>query len=660
MAADMSFTKIHLVGAPNSGKSSLFNQLTGLNQKVGNYGGVTVEVKTGKFGKIEVVDLPGLRSMHSGNPDEQITRKFLLDTSNSNEAFIYVANGSLLEESLMLFSEIADLQKPILFVVNFKDELEKNKIVVDRAKFERLLGCPVILINSISGEGIVELQNHLTEGKFLIPNAFCRSTFDTFSEGVYQNGYLKHLIKPTSHNARELDFQKRKKIISLFMKTAVQKEENTPLVDLSRKWDKVLIHPVFGVLIFLSVMYLTFQAVFAVSSYPMDWIDGGFSAVSQWIHGFEVANWLKSLLADAIVPGIAGVLIFIPQIAILFLLLGILEHTGYLSRISLISDSFLKRFGLSGKSIIPLMSNWACAIPAIMSTRMLSNPRERMALIFASPLMTCSARLPVYAILISVLIPYDDSKFFGAQGLALLALYLLGVAATLIIAWIFTRRTSVQENAFWSMELPVYRWPNWRSIFINVYQKTKSFIIEAGKIIFAISILLWVLSTNSPKGSDFIDQQHAEIVAKGGHYASVSHESIAMEYSYMGYIGKFIEPAIKPLGYDWKIGIALITSFAAREVFVGTLSTIYSIESEEDKTIVEKLKAEVNRGTGEPRFGLATVISLLLFYVFALQCMSTLAIVRKETGSWRYAIYQFLLFFAMAYISALAAFQILG
>jgi len=330
-----------------------------------------------------------------------------------------------------------------------------------------------------------------------------------------------------------------------------------------------------------------------------------------------------------------------------------------LSRISFISDAFLRKFGLSGKSVIPLMSSWACAIPAIMSTRIIDNPRERIAVIMASPLMTCNARLPVYAILISVIFPEDSGYMLGAQGLLLLALYLIGVIATLVIAYLVTLRSKVETNSFWSLELPVYRIPNWRNIWMNVYHKTKAFVLEAGKVILAISILLWILASYSPKSDDSIKQQFETYKAENKEIY-VTEEAYELEYSYMGYLGKIFEPVIEPLGYDWKIGIALLSSFAAREVFVGTISTVYSIGSEEDATIVQRLQNEINPKTGAKRYDFATAMSLLLFYVFALQCMSTLAIVKKETGQWKYAIWQFIAFFILAYLFAFAAYQILS
>lgn len=651
-----------LVGKPNSGKSTLFNQLTGLNQKVGNYAGVTVELKTGSSDGKQIIDIPGLRAMRSATPEEKISRDLILQIDQESNGIVFIASGTHLSNDLLLFSEIADLQLPMILVINFMDELEKNHINVNILQLKDQLGCPVALCNSKSGAGIDEVKYLIKKNAFKVPYTFCRSLYETVTESGIENRYqsiLSDATRPAEIQTFENDLLKRQKLISNLLRTSVTQDTDNEYLQSTKKWDSFLLHPFWGMLIFLSTMFLVFQAVFSFSSYPMDWIDQAMGAASEWTAAHISIDWLRDLIAHALIPGIGGVVIFIPQIAILFLLLGILEHTGYLSRISFISDAFLRKFGLSGKSIIPLMSSWACSIPAIMSTRIIDDPRERMAVIMASPLMTCSARLPVYAILISVIFPEETTGFFGAQGLMLLGLYLLGVIATLVVALVITRRSKIEKNPFWSMELPVYRMPNWRNIWTNVYQKTKSFVVEAGKVILAISVILWLLASFSPRNEEYIDNKYQTYISETTDVNQLTEESFALEYSYMGYLGKAFEPIIKPLGYDWKIGIALLSSFAAREVFVGTISTVYSIGSEEEGTIIERLRNEKISGTGKPRYNVATSISLLLFYVFAMQCMSTLAIVRKETGSWKYAMWQFVLFFIMAYVFAFGAYQIL-
>ena len=656
----MSQQVVSLIGKPNSGKSSLFNLLTGLNQKVGNYNGVTVEKKTGQYDDKKIIDLPGINSLRITSPEELIAKQKILEYAKEGKPSIFIANGMQLADHLMFFSEIADLQMPMALVINFKDEMAKNQVSLNRRELENLVGCPVIQVNSRNGDGLQEVKALINDGQFKTPHAICRSLYDEISIDEIRNNYLNQVNLSTekSWNSNSQEYQKRQKTVSSIVRSTVDQSAEHSYLNKSKQWDKLLLHPFLGLLIFLFVMLVLFQAVFSLSTIPMDWIDTGFAYLSDAAQTHISITWLADLISNGILAGIGGVLIFIPQIAILFLLLSLLEHTGYLSRISYISDAFLRKFGLSGKSVVPLMSSWACAIPAIMSARIIDDPKERMAVIMASPLMTCSARLPVYTILIAVMFPEPSAGFITIQGVSLLLLYLIGVVATLMISYIITRKSKMPSNQLWTLELPVYRMPNWRNVWTTVYQKTKTFVVEAGKIIFIISILLWVAATFSPKSDSYIDQQFQEYQMNATD-ADLDRESFDLEYSYIGYIGKFIEPVIRPLGYDWKIGIALVTSFAAREVFVGTLSTIYSIGSEEESSIIERLKNEKNPNTGKPVFTMAASISLLLFYVFAMQCMSTLAIVVKETSSWRLAIYQFLFMLALAYGFAFIAFQLL-
>lgn len=638
---------ILLVGKPNSGKSSLFNHLTGLSQKVGNYSGVTVSAKSGMLEGNKIIDIPGLQTLITDSPDEVISRDRILEASGQNQQIIFVANGNQLQDSLLLFSQIADLQIPSLLVINFSDEVRENNIDINIRGLQNTLGCPVLMLNSKKAEGVEGLKQRIANNDFAVPNAYCRSLYD--AKDFSENTYNQLLLTKTDFSFWEQDFSKRKALVEAAIKQNIQSVQNNIRLEKSKRWDKVLLHPVWGIFIFLFTLFVVFQALFFISSYPMDWIDLGISSLGEFVAENVSTPWLQQLLCDAMIPGLGGVLIFIPQIAILFFLIGILEQIGYLSRISYLSDAFLRKFGLSGHSVIPLISGWACAIPAIMSARIIDNPRERLAVILASPLMTCSARLPVYTILISVLVP-EDHAFFGLKGLLLLLLYIVGTVATLLVSMLTNKYLKVAASKNWMLELPVFRTPDWKTIFINVYQKTSSFVFQAGKIIFLISILLWVLASFSPKDQAFIDQEIAS--------TNLSSETINLEYSYLGYAGKAIEPVIKPLGYDWKIGIALISSFAAREVFVGTLSSIYSIGSENDATIVERLKQE-KTPEGAPVFTLATSLSLLIFYVFAMQCMSTLAIVRKETGEWKYAAAQFVFMTGLAFVCSFIVYQVL-
>ncbi len=651
-------SKIALVGKPNSGKSSLFNLLTGLNQKIGNYSGVTVERKTGTIGSHTVIDLPGLKSLRTVNIDEQITRDYILDLAALPSPVLFIANGMMLEDNLLLFSEIADLQIPLAVAINFKDDLVKSEIELDIKKLSQLLGCPVVLMNSRTGEGLEELKSIFENDGFRIPNAVCRSLYDNFESGALVNSYLEQIkSNELAHLVENKDdFFKRQKIIASTIRSSITdigKRGN--YLDKSKMWDKFMLHPFIGLLFFLLTMLIVFQSVFYLAAIPMDWIDQGFALLGEWASNTIRPDWLGDMVSQGIVPGLGGVLIFIPQIAILFFLLGILEHSGYLSRISFISNRFLTKFGLSGQSVVPLMSSWACAIPAIMSTRVITDPKERLAVIMASPLMTCSARLPVYTILIAIMFPANDAGFFNAQGLMLLGLYVLGVLATLLVALLVSKKSKVPAGKLWSLDLPVYRIPNWRNVFYNMYQKTKAFVVDAGKVIFVVSMILWFLASFSPKSEEFLETNFQSLQEEG---SGLSREAVDLEYSYAGYLGKLIEPAIEPLGYDWKIGIALISSFAAREVFVGSLSTIYSVGSDEESLIKTRLQNEINLKNGAPRYNVATCLSLLLFYVFALQCMSTMAIVRRETGTWYYPIMQFVLMLVLAYVAAFIGYRI--
>lgn len=658
--------KIALVGNPNVGKSSLFNQLTGLNQKTANYAGATVEKKMGKWKNIEVYDLPGLQSLWANTLDEQVSSKEILTFSENGEPVLYVANGMQLEHSLLLFSQIADLQIPAAFVINFKDEIEKSQLVIDEETLRNRLGCRIAMINCKNGDGLEEVKDILETKAFSVPNAFCRSQYEVFEGAEMKNTYRDvfeegHLHDKTS-NTYEEDISKRQIVISSITNQVLKRPPDSENLVMRRttKLDKILLHPFWGTLLFLATLFIIFQSIFAMSEWPMNLIDGFFGSLSETVKATMGNSWLTDLITDAIIPGLAGVLIFIPQIAILFFLLGIMESTGYMARISYLSDRVLQKFGLSGSSVIPLMSGMACSIPAIMSARAIKNERERLAVILVTPFMTCSARLPVYTILIALIFPAATvGGFLSVKGLALFSLYLLGTLSALVAGYFVSRKLETVDSAVWMVELPVYRSPNWRNVLLTVYNKTKSFIVEAGKVIFVISIVLWLLASFSPHNEAYLQDKIKEQTALAVNTDNTNTAaSVKLQYSYVGYMGQFIEPVIRPLGYDWKIGIALITSFAAREVFVGTLSTIYSIGSEEEASIITRLRSEQNPRTGMATFSLATCISLLLFYVFALQCMSTLAIVKKETGSWKWPILQFVGMLVLAYVAAFLAYQL--
>ena len=650
---------ILLAGNPNVGKSSLFNLLTGLKQHTGNYEGVTVEKKTGRYREFTITDLPGLKSLWAATIDEQISARAILQGKKDDQPIIFVVSGTKLEEELLLFTQIADLQIPMILVINFKDELAANNITINTELLSGRLNCPVLLCNSRNGDGLEAIKEAIHKDDFAIPTAFALSHYDDFSNGNYGNAY-EPLVQAWIGEPADIkpdlairDLEKRHLVIGQLLTDTVNIPPQVEQQERSDRLDKVLLHPFFGTLIFLGILFVIFQSIFSFATYPMDLIDGAFAWASSKAAEIN-PSWLGDLLGNGLIPGLGGILIFIPQIAILFFFFGLLESTGYMSRISFLSDNLLKRFGLSGSSVVPIVSGLACAIPAIMSVRTVERERERLALIMAIPFMTCSARLPVYIILISLIFP-DGSLWgiFGYKGLALFGLYLLGTVSTLAAAWLISRWKEPAKDPIWIMEMPLYRSPHWRRVFSDMFLKTKAFVVGAGKIILIFSLILWFLSAFSPHDQSFIDQKVTQ-------QTEVDSASVALEYSYAGYIGKTIEPVIAPLGYDWKIGIALLSSFAAREIFVGTLATIYSIGSEEEGSVINRLQSEVKPGTTLPRFDIATCFSLLLFYVFALQCMSTVAIVRRETGSWKWPLIQFGTMLLVAYFSALIAYQLLS
>lgn len=665
--------RIGLIGNPNSGKSSLFNQLTGFLQKVGNYPGVTVEKKSAQFNKdIEIIDLPGVYQLIPETEDEQIAAQEIHNRINPLDGVVFILNGMHLEQSLLLFSQIADLQMPMLLIVNFSDKLKKKGVKIDVDQLSKQLGCPIYFSNASSGDGIDNIKEAIRAFNFSVPAGFNRSQYDSFSsDGSYENGYQEWMIAQSNKlmdqsgeedkKAIEADILKRQKVISGLLPNAVDFPEQTDYLKSTRRIDRALGHPVWGTIILLAVLAFMFQVLYKVSEWPMELMDNLFGKMSGWTKYALGSGLLSSVIADGIIPGLGGVLIFLPQIMILFFFIAILESSGYMARIAFLSDRLLSRFGLNGKSVVPLISGVACAIPAIMAARTIKSKKERLLTILVTPFMTCAARLPVYMIIIALVIPSVSYGLFNLQGLVLFGLYFLGTITALIAAWIISKMLKTETDDTFILEMPTYQWPNWKEVVLTMWRQSKSFVVDAGKVIFFISIILWVLTSFSPMSTVKIEHR-----AKSQHNLTdinqLTDEQIAaakLEFSYAGILGKAIEPVIKPLGYDWKIGIGLICSFAAREIFVGSMSTIYSVGDSSDDSIISAMKNETVAETGKPRYTLASGLSLLLFYAFAMQCMSTLAIVRKETGSWKWPIIQFIFMTALAYVCALFAFQIL-
>jgi ferrous iron transport protein B len=689
---------VALIGNPNTGKSSVFNDLTGLNQKVGNYPGITVEKKEGickleRGVKAHILDLPGTYSLNASSLDESVVIELLLNKNDKDypDVAVVISDVENLKRNLLLFTQIKDLKIPVILVINMSDVMKRKGITIDISNLEKSLETKVVLYSSRKKKGLFELKKIISEYKKLPINSLINITDidkDYFEglEKTFPNQlvYKLWLVITQDVNFGNLDRDKVKdssnfqtKPIS-YLKRLQQKEtikryqfinnvlKQSYILDpklatgFGSKLDRILIHKFWGYAIFFLILLAIFQAIFDWSSYPMDAIDSAFSQLSSFSKTQLPPGTFTSLLSEGIIPGIGGIVIFIPQIAFLFMFISVLEESGYMSRVVFLMDRVMRRYGLSGKSIVPLISGTACAIPAIMATRNIENWKERLITILVTPFTTCSARLPVYLILISLVIPNERFLGINAQGLTLMGLYLLGFLAAIFSAYILNKILKIKSKTFFVIEMPNYKLPLFRNVLFTVIEKTKSFVFEAGKIILSISILLWVLASNGI-GEKF---NNAETTINHADYENPSDynnklSAYKLEHSILGNIGKSIEPIISPLGYDWKIGIAIVTSFAAREVFVGTLATIYSVESDKEETIRERMSNEV-REDGTPLFGLASGVSLMIFYAFAMQCMSTLAVVKKETNSWRWPAAQLIIMTVIAYLAALIVYQLIS
>ena len=695
--------KVALIGNPNTGKTSLFNQLTGLTQKVGNYPGVTVDKKQGscKLSATQnavITDLPGTYSINPTSVDESIVLKTLLkkDIKESPDVILVVADVENLKRNLLLFSQIKDLEIPTVLAINMVDQMTRKGISIDLIALKEELNTEVVLISARKNQGIEAVKAAIikchvaAKATPMCDNKKIDPAYFEELKAINPNYTLYELwLMVTQKNfPEEISKQEKEKLLSFNkdvskLKKYQHKEtiyryqeinkilKNTYLVDKSKakdlraKLDKVFTHRIFGYFIFLLVLLLIFQSIFDWSSLPMDLIDTTFAELSDFARSNLPTGVLSDLIVEGIIPGIGGVIIFIPQIAILFLFIAVLEETGYMSRVVFLMDKIMRRFGMNGKSIIPLISGTACAIPAIMATRTISSWKERLITILVVPFTTCSARLPVYAILISLIIP--DTKIFGfynLQAFTLLMLYALGFGTAILAAYILQKTLKIKSNSFFVVEMPNYKLPSVKNVLFDVLEKTKAFVLGAGKIILALSVVLWFLASNGPESYKNAEQNTIEKVANKNLGTDELQQKIAavkLENSYIGIMGKSIEPAIRPLGYDWKIGIALITSFAAREVFVGTLATIYSVGSDDENTttIKEKMRSEINPATGKKIFNFPAGMSLLVFYAFAMQCMATLAIVKRETKTWKWPLIQLFGMTGLAYVCSLIVFQIL-
>ncbi|MFN5438916.1 MAG: ferrous iron transport protein B [Bacteroidota bacterium] len=696
---------IVLIGNPNSGKSSVFNHLTGLRQKVGNFPGVTVEKKSGTFrltGKEEfvVTDLPGTYSLYPRRSDEWVSYKQLMSPSKGEEIdlAVVVADATALRRSLLFVSQVIDLKIPVVVALTMNDIAKKRGIKINTVELSREMQVPVVNVNARSGKGIEDLKTTLTqvlgntaiakdffpvgslaadavnEAKEILPASSDYSVIhhlinhESFDLPVSIQEKIENIERKYDFNHTKIqaeDIQQRYKRIRQVIQKTVSEESIESRKQFSEKLDAFFLHRTWGSLIMGVVLFLLFQSVFLVAEYPMNAIEEGMGMLTGYLNSVLPKTWYADLLINGVLAGLGGIVVFVPQIMILFGLITLLEDTGYMARISFLTDRVMRRVGLNGKSVMPMVGGFACAVPAIMSARNIENKKERLLTIMVTPFMSCSARLPVFTILAAMVVP--NEKLFGVlsiQGLVLMCLYVFGVVIAMLVAYVLNIFIKMKEKSFFILELPIYKQPRWNNIFITMIEKAKVFVFDAGKVIMVISLLLWGLSSFGPSDKrSNIQQTYADKIQQDPvHAVQYEREQSAalLEHSYAGVLGRAIEPAIEPLGYDWKIGIALITSFAAREVFVGTMATLYSVgeaESDSGETLTAKMQS-AKRADGSIVYTRATGFSLLIFYLLAMQCMSTLAVVKRETGSWKWPVIQLLYMTALAYLFSYVAYQI--
>jgi len=700
--------KVALVGNPNTGKSTLFNLLTGLNQKIGNFPGVTVDKKTGTYKlptgqEAQLIDLPGAYSLYPKSKDEGLVLEVLANTANEihPDVVVFIADATNLKRNLLLFSQVADLKLPTIIALNMMDLAKRGGVHIQVDKLAQKLGVRVVPISARNAEGIEELKQAVADAsslatqtdtidfsEFLNPSALLELQTELGLKELYEALLLAHQYEQigflstnqkeyiaawvAAHDFKSQDLQAKETIarynaINEVLFDTVQTDIQPLGESYSNRIDRVLTHKIWGLGIFMLILFTIHQYIFSWSAYPMSLIEDAFVWLGNTAHQLLPAGQLTNLVVDGVLSGLSGVLVFIPQIAILFAFIAILEDTGYMARVTFMMDRIMRKVGLNGKSVVPIIGGLACAVPSIMSARNIENWKDRIITIMVTPLVSCSARLPIYTLLISLVVPdYRILGILNMQGLALMAMYVISLVSAVLVAWVLKFIIKARERGYFIMELPVYRMPRWKNVGYTMYDKVKAFVFEAGKVIVAISIILWVLASYGP-GNRFavIDQQFANPSYtqqfSPQHLANLK-ASARLENSYAGVLGKSIEPVIKPLGFDWKIGIALITSFAAREVFVGTMATLYSAQGDGSRTasVRDKMAEARNPNTGELVFTLPVAFSLMIFYAYAMQCMSTLAVVYRETKSWKWPLIQLVYMTAMAYVASFFVYQFLS
>lgn len=661
---------IYLAGNPNCGKSSLFNLLAGLNQKISNIPGTTVEKVKGKLklkGKnVSLIDLPGAYSLSAKSEDERVASKELLEAKNA--MVVFVADATRLESNLSYFAQISDLGLPTILVLNMFDLAKSKGIVLDVDALSRELGVLVVTTSARNNTGIEKLKETMAKLENASQSVFWGNKIKTpLSQTEVQNyrNRLHKAIESPEDEREKANWLEESICRKAHIQDIIQKVRTIQAVPRSfiHKLDTVLLHPIWGLASMFVILFVIFQAVFYLAEWPMQAIEWFFSRLGIVLQSSMNSGWLRDILVNGVVSGLAGIVVFLPQIIILFFFIGLMEETGYMTRVSFLSDRFMRRFGLNGKSVIPLVGGMACAIPSIMAARSIENKKEKLITILVTPLMSCSARLPVYTLLISLLVsPQHKTGVFHTGGLILMGMYVLGFVSALLFSLIFNFFVKSKSKEFFIMEVPELKPPRWQALFVTLYTKAMSFLMGAGKVILAVSILLFFLMQYGPNQTQR-DKLKSEFEAKtlASEDEQATFAKSMLETSYIGKFGKIIEPAISPLGYDWKIGIALLTSFAAREVFVGTMSVIYGVADDpEGVGLREKLRSEKDPKTGKPIYSIAVLVSLMIFYAFAMQCMSTLAIVYKETNSLKWPMVQLLSMTGTAYLLSFVAYQLLS